>query len=103
MSRFGRNDDSLVLDRFLVRSYGVEIRVEKDRTAVDGRDFRDSSPFDFAQGQNDGKDLWRLTAKTFSGKNNAETKARATAKTRQWLGCCLGREADFSTALLTKA
>jgi hypothetical protein len=46
-----------------------------------------------------------MTAKTYSGKNNAETKARATAtaKTRQWLGCCLGREADFSAALFTKA
>ena len=40
-----------------MRSYWVEIRVEKDRSAVDGRESRDSSPFDFAQGQNDGKDL----------------------------------------------
>jgi hypothetical protein len=47
----------LVLGGFLMRSYGVEIRLEKDRTAADGRDSRDSSPFDFAQGQNDGKDL----------------------------------------------
>ena len=41
----------------------VEIQVEKDRTAVDGRDPRDSSPFDFAQGQNDGKE-------SYGSKNN---------------------------------
>jgi len=45
-----------------------------------------------------------MTAKTYGGKKNAETKARvrATAKDGQWLGCCLGREADFSAALLTR-
>jgi hypothetical protein len=41
----------LVLGGFGVE-YGVEIRVEKDRTAI---------------AQNDGKDLWRLTARTYGG------------------------------------
>ena len=43
MNSFGRNDDFFGFGWFLVRSYGVEIQVEKDRTAVDGRDSRDSS------------------------------------------------------------
>jgi hypothetical protein len=92
-----QDDGSLVLGGFWVGDEvtRVGIQVGKDRTAVDGRDSRDSSPFEFAQGQNDGKDLQR--------KNNAETNARATTKTRQWLACCLGREADFSAALFTKA
>src|ERR1700680_1457 len=76
-SSFGRNHDSLVLDRFLVRSYWVEIRVEKDRTAVDGRESRDSSPFDFAQGQNDGKDLWRQEQCRNKSKGNGKDAAVA--------------------------
>ena len=45
----------------------VEIQVGKGRTSRDDPDSRDSSPFDFAQGQNDGKDLAPLEQRVLEG------------------------------------
>jgi hypothetical protein len=50
----------------------------------------------------DGEDFQRMTQ---SGKNNSEQKHGQGQQQRRGggLGCCLGREADFSAALFTKA
>jgi hypothetical protein len=49
----------------------VEIQVGEDRSSRDGRAPRDSSPFDFAQGQNDGEGLsewWRERGSRYRAK-----------------------------------